>query len=38
MGAWQAELENSKEQYIRDAMDAVLNSEEYKAAMESGTG
>ena len=37
MGAWQAELENSKEQYIRDAMDAVLNSEEYKAAMESGT-
>lgn len=37
MGAFQAELENSKEQYIRDAMDAVLNSEEYKAAMESGT-
>lgn len=37
MGAWQAELENSKEQYIRDAMDAVLNSEEYKSAMESGT-
>ena len=37
MGAWQAELENSKEQYIRDAMDAVLSSEEYKAAMESGT-
>lgn len=37
MGAWQAELENSKEQYIRDAMDAVINSEEYKAAMESGT-
>ncbi|WP_130869183.1 tape measure protein [Intestinimonas massiliensis (ex Afouda et al. 2020)] len=37
MGAWQAELENSKEQYIRDAMDAVINSDEYKAAIESGT-
>lgn len=37
MGAWQAELENSKEQYVRDAVDAVLNSEEYKAAMEQGT-
>lgn len=37
MGAWQAELENSKEQYIRDAMDEVLNSDEYKAAMAAGT-
>ena len=37
MGAWQAELENSKEQYVREAVDAVLNSEEYKAAMEQGT-
>ena len=37
MGAWQAELENSKEQYVRDAVDAVLNSEEYKTAMEQGT-
>ena len=37
MGAWQAELENSKEQYIRDAMDAVINSDEYKAAMSEGT-
>lgn len=37
MGAWQAELENSKEQYVRDAMDAVLNSDEYQAAMAEGT-
>lgn len=37
MGAWQAELENSKEQYVRDAVDAVLNSEEYQAAMAQGT-
>ena len=37
LGAWQAELENSKEQYIRDAMDEVLNSDEYKAAMAAGT-
>ena len=37
MGAWQAELANSKEQYIRDAMDAVINSDEYKAAMSEGT-
>lgn len=37
LGAWQAELENSKEQYIRDAMDEVLNSDEYKTAMAAGT-
>lgn len=37
MGAWQAELENSKEQYVREAVDAVLNSEEYQAAMAKGT-
>lgn len=37
MGAWQAELENSKEQFIRDAMDEVLNSKEYKEAMSRGT-
>lgn len=32
IGAWKAELENSKEQYIRDAMDAMMASEEYQAA------
>ena len=32
IGAWQAELENSKEQYIRDAMDAMMASEEYQTA------
>ncbi|MGO5023901.1 tape measure protein [Lawsonibacter sp. LCP25S3_G6] len=37
MGAWQAELENSKEQYVRDAMEAVINSDDYKAAMAEGT-
>lgn len=37
MGAWQAELENSKEQYIRDAMDAVIHSDAYQAAIDSGT-
>lgn len=37
MGAWQAELENSKEQYVRDAMDAVINSDDYKAAMAEGS-
>ena len=37
MGAWQAELENSKEQYVRDAMDAVLNSDEYQALMDEGS-
>lgn len=37
MGAWQAELENSKEQYVRDAMEAVINSDDYKAAMSEGS-
>ena len=37
MGAWQAELENSKEQYVRDAMEAVINSDGYKAAMAEGS-
>ena len=37
MGAWQAELENSKEQYVRDAMEAVINSDDYKAAMAEGS-
>lgn len=37
IGAWQAELENLQEQYVREAVDAVLNSEEYQAAMAEGT-
>ena len=37
MGAWQAELENSKEEYVRKAVDAVLASEEYQTAMAEGT-
>ena len=37
MGAWQAELENSKEQYVRDAMEAVMNSDDYKNAMSEGS-
>lgn len=32
IGAWQAELENSKEQYIRDAEDAMMASDEYQSA------
>lgn len=37
MGAFQADLENSKEQFVRDAMAATMDSEEYKAAMSQGT-
>lgn len=36
IGAWKAELENSKEQYIRDAVDAMMASEEYQTAKDSG--
>lgn len=36
IGAWQAELENQKEQYIRDAVDAMMASEEYQSAKEAG--
>lgn len=32
IGAWQAELENSKEQYIRDSVDAMIASDEYQSA------
>ena len=34
MGAWQADLENKKDEYIRNAVDAAMASEEYKAAQE----
>ena len=38
MGAWQAKLENSKEEYIRKSVEDVLyNSDDYKAAMAEGT-
>lgn len=37
IGAWQASLENSKEQFIRDAQKAVLESDAYKEAMALGT-
>lgn len=36
IGAWQAELENEKERYQREAVDAMMNSEEYKAVKEAG--
>ena len=36
IGAWKAELENQKEQYIRDAMDAMMASEEYQSAKSAG--
>ena len=32
LGAWQAELENSKEQFIRDAITEAMNSQEYQTA------
>lgn len=36
IGAWKAELENSKEKYIRDAMDAMMASDEYQTAKTAG--
>lgn len=36
IGAWKAELENAKEQYIREAVDEAMSSEEYKSAEASG--
>lgn len=36
IGAWKAELENSKEQYVRDAVDAMMKSSEYQTAKTSG--
>ena len=36
IGARQAELENQKEQYIRDAMDAMMASDEYQTAKAAG--
>ncbi len=36
IGAWKASLENAKEQYIRDAMNDAMGSEEYKTAEAEG--
>lgn len=36
IGAWKAELENQKEQYIRDAMDVMMASDEYQSAKAAG--
>lgn len=36
IGAWQAELENQKEKYIRDAVDAAMGSEDYQTAKAEG--
>lgn len=36
IGAWKAELENAKEQYIREAVDEAMSSEEYKSAEATG--
>lgn len=36
IGAWKADLENSKEQYIREAVDAMISSAEYQTAKEEG--
>ena len=36
IGAWKASLENAKEQYIRDAVNAALESEEYQTAKAEG--
>lgn len=36
IGAWKAELENQKEQYIRDAVDAMMASNEYQSAKAAG--
>ncbi len=36
IGAWQADLENQKEKYIRDALEAAMASDEYIAAKQEG--
>ena len=36
IGAWKASLENAKELYIRDAVNAAMSSEEYKTAEAEG--
>lgn len=36
IGAWQADMENAKERYIREAVDAAIDSDDYKAAQAEG--
>ncbi len=36
IGAWKASLENAREQYVRDAVNAAMSSEEYKTAEAEG--
>ena len=36
IGAWKAELENAKEQYVRDAVNEAMSSEEYQTAQAEG--
>lgn len=36
IGAWKAELENAKEQYIREAVNDAMDSEDYKTAQAEG--
>jgi len=36
IGAWQAELENTKEQYQREAMEAMMETDEYQQAQAEG--
>ena len=36
IGAWKAELENQKDQYVMDAMDAMMASDEYQTAKAEG--
>lgn len=36
IGAWQAEMENAKERYIRKAVDEAIGSDDYKAAKAEG--
>lgn len=36
IGAWKASLENAREQYIRDTVNAAMSSEEYKTAEAEG--
>ena len=36
IGAWQAELENAKEQYQREAVEAMMESDEYQQAQAEG--
>lgn len=36
IGAWKAEMENAKEQYIREAVDEAMSSEDYQTAQAEG--